>query len=86
VAPLADGRVYSGQEALELGLVDRLGNLSDAIAWAGRLGGIEGEPEVVYAREKTGAFLKYFLESALKSVLEQIPAVLAGSGYLGACR
>ena len=61
VAPLADGRIYSGQEALELGLVDRLGNLSDAIAWAGSLGGIEGEPEVIYAREKTGAFLKLSL-------------------------
>jgi protease IV len=83
VAPLADGRIYSGQEALELGLVDRLGNLSDAIAWAGRLGGIEGEPEVVYAREKTGALLKYLMESAVKAVLEQIPAVLAASGYLG---
>jgi protease-4 len=82
VAPLADGRIYSGQEALKLGLVDRLGNLSDAIAWAGSLGGIEGEPEVIYAREKTGAFLKYFLETAVKAVIEQIAAALSGSGYL----
>jgi len=31
---LAGGRVYTGKQALELGLVDRLGTLSDAIAFA----------------------------------------------------
>jgi len=44
---LADGRVYTGQQALELGLVDRLGNLPDAITLAAELGGIEGEPRVI---------------------------------------
>ncbi len=31
---LAGGRVFTGQQALELGLVDRIGTLSDAIAFA----------------------------------------------------
>ncbi|MEP4077880.1 signal peptide peptidase SppA [Haloferula sp.] len=31
---LAGGRVYTGTRALELGLVDELGGLSDAVAWA----------------------------------------------------
>jgi protease-4 len=44
---LADGRVYTGQQALELGLVDQLGNLSDAIDLAAELGGIEGEPRII---------------------------------------
>lgn len=44
---LADGRVYTGKQALDLGLVDELGNLSDAIDAAAELGGIEGEPRVV---------------------------------------
>ncbi|MCU0557967.1 MAG: signal peptide peptidase SppA [Desulfobacterales bacterium] len=82
VAQLADGRIYTGEEALGLGLVDRLGNLTDAIEWAGHLGGIEGDPKVVYAREKTGSFLKYFLESTVKAVMEQVTTSVPGGGYL----
>jgi len=82
VAQLADGRIYTGEEALGLGLVDRLGNLTDAIEWAGRLGGIEGDPKVDYAREKTGSFLKYFLESTVKAVMEQVTTSVPGGGYL----
>jgi protease-4 len=47
VKALADGRVYTGQQALELRLVDQLGNLPDAIQRAAKLGGIEGEPRIV---------------------------------------
>ncbi len=44
---LADGRIYTGRQALELGLVDQLGNLSAATQRAADLGGIEGEPRIV---------------------------------------
>jgi protease-4 len=44
---IADGRVLSGEQALALKLVDRLGTLQDAIEEAGRLSGIKGEPEVI---------------------------------------
>lgn len=47
VRTLADGRVYTGKQALDLGLVDQLGNLDDVIQRAAELGGIEGEPNVV---------------------------------------
>ncbi len=46
VAALADGRIFSGRQALEAGLVDCLGSLEDAVKVAGRMGGIEGEPRV----------------------------------------
>ena len=46
VAALADGRIFSGRQALEAGLVDRLGSLADAVEVAARMGGIEGEPRV----------------------------------------
>ncbi len=48
VKDLADGRVYTGSKAIELGLVDETGNLYDAIDVAAELGGIEGEPVVSY--------------------------------------
>jgi len=47
VRELADGRVYSGRQALELGLVDELGLLERAIEKAAELGGIEGTPQVI---------------------------------------
>ena len=53
IVALADGRIFSGQQALEHKLVDQLGNLPDAIKRAGELGGIEGKPKVVRTERKT---------------------------------
>ncbi len=47
VRAIADGRVFSGQQAVELGLVDEIGYFDDAIAKAAELGGISGEPRIV---------------------------------------
>ncbi|MBN1979249.1 MAG: signal peptide peptidase SppA [Anaerolineae bacterium] len=47
VRELADGSVYTGRQALELGLVDAVGLPQDAIAKAAELGGIEGKPRVI---------------------------------------
>jgi len=47
VEDVADGRIMSGRQALEKKLVDELGNLDDAIEYAGKVGGIEGKPKVV---------------------------------------
>jgi len=52
VKDLADGRIFTGKKAKELGLIDVLGNLEDAIRLAGQLGGIKGEPQVVTKKEK----------------------------------
>ncbi len=56
VKKLADGRVFTGRRAKELGLVDELGNLHDAVMLAGTLSGISGEPAVVEKKEKFGFF------------------------------
>ncbi len=53
VKALADGRVYTGTRAVELGLVDETGNFYDAIDIAAALGGIEGKPTVVYENKPT---------------------------------
>jgi protease-4 len=57
---LAEGRIYTGEEAKQAGLVDELGNLPDAIDKAGLLGGIKGKAEAVYP-EKEGFSLLRFL-------------------------
>lgn len=45
VLELADGRVFTGRQALELGLVDHIGTYYDAVALAGEKAGIKGEPK-----------------------------------------
>jgi protease-4 len=47
VRKLADGRVFTGSQALEKGLVDELGNFYDALDIAADLAGIRGRPRVV---------------------------------------
>jgi len=47
VEQLADGRVFTGQQAKSILLVDDIGDLHDAIKLAGELGGIDGEPRVM---------------------------------------
>lgn len=54
IRKLADGRIFTGRMAKELGLVDELGNLQDAIMLAGKLTGIKGEPEVVTREDRFG--------------------------------
>lgn len=49
VLSIADGRIYSGQQALELGLVDELGALDDAFEVAKQLAGLD---EALFIRYK----------------------------------
>ena len=52
VLPIADGRIMTGEQAKQLGLVDKMGNLDDAIEEAAKLVGIEGKPHVLYPKKK----------------------------------
>ncbi len=52
VRKIADGRVFTGKQAMKIGLVDELGNLEDAIKIASKLAGVKGEPEIVTKKER----------------------------------
>ena len=57
VARIADGRVFTGEQALQLKLVDEIGNLDDAVSVAAKLAGIHGTPGTIYPRkQKPGLF------------------------------
>jgi protease IV len=64
VAAIADGRIFSGEQALALKLVDRLGTLQDAIEEAARLGGVKGEPQLIRSPKKRTPALDLLVESA----------------------
>jgi protease-4 len=51
IQELADGRVYTGEQALEVGLIDSLGNFTDAITIAADMGGLDIEaPRLIYPK------------------------------------
>ncbi|MDI6891006.1 MAG: signal peptide peptidase SppA [Thermodesulfovibrionales bacterium] len=52
VKKIADGRIFTGEQALKVGLVDELGNLEDAVQAAAKLSGIKGEPVIVSKKER----------------------------------
>jgi len=57
IYPLADGRIYTGLQAYNLGLVDTLGTFHDAVQLAADLAGIDGKPETVKEiRRREGIF------------------------------
>lgn len=56
VAAIADGRIYSGEQAVKVGLVDELGGLEYAKEVAADLAGIPGEPRIV-EKEKRGTLI-----------------------------
>jgi protease-4 len=51
VEKIADGSIFTGRQALELGLIDRIGGMRDALYMAAEMGGISGEPTVVKPRK-----------------------------------
>jgi protease-4 len=73
VVPIADGRILTGEQAQQHGLVDKMGNLQDAIEEASKLVGIEGKPQVIYPKRKLSLWELLIKEmaSAFVEVLEE---------------
>jgi protease-4 len=63
VDTIADARVFSGQTALKLKLIDKIGNFEEAVALATKLAGLKEEPELYYPKDKKESFLELFSEA-----------------------
>ena len=74
VKRIADGRIFTGQQALKVGLVDELGNLEDAMKAAAKLSGIKGEPVVVTKKEKF-SFIDLLRGKMPKELADIFPSV-----------
>lgn len=66
VRPLADGRVFTGAQAKESGLVDELGNFRDAVNSAMALAELEGEPRLVYPERRREFSLRQLLSGGAR--------------------
>ncbi|OQX60284.1 MAG: hypothetical protein B5M56_11180 [Desulfococcus sp. 4484_241] len=86
VRALADGRIYTGRKALELGLVDNIGNFYDALEYAGQLGGIKGRVVPVYLpEEKNFSLIRFLFGSDARNMVEDFVMDKEGAisgGYL----
>lgn len=63
VKKYADGRVFTGRQAKQLGFVDTLGTLEDAISIAAKLAGIHGKPQVIKEYRRRTLFDRILGES-----------------------
>jgi len=68
IEPLADGRVFTGEQAQANGLVDRLGNFQDALDRAAELAGIEGKPVIIYPEKKRKKIWEYLVQGLAEAM------------------
>ena len=52
VMQIADGRILTGEQAKQIGLVDQIGNLQDTIDIVAKMAGIEGKPNILYPKRR----------------------------------
>jgi protease IV len=74
VRSIADGRLFSGRQALDAGLVDRQGNLVDAIAIAGRMAGLGDEPDVLLPPAPRRSLLEVLLGVRVSDLADRLRA------------
>ncbi|MFP3981645.1 MAG: signal peptide peptidase SppA [Desulfobacterales bacterium] len=85
VGKIADGRIMSGQTAREHGLIDKMGNMADAVDWAAEKGGIKGEPKTVTLPEEKLPLVKYFMDKTSAEFRQWLSETRTGSlsgGYM----
>ncbi|NMC73117.1 MAG: signal peptide peptidase SppA [Geobacteraceae bacterium] len=73
VRKIADGRIFSGEQALQHKLVDRLGNFQDAVAAAAKLSGItEENPKLIYPAKKKSSLLDFVIQGSSAWISDRI--------------
>ncbi len=82
VKKLADGKIYTGAESIDLGLVDKLGNLEDAVEWAAELAGVKGPVSMIYPPKPKQALIEYLTEMSMKKMTSIINDNEINAGFL----
>jgi protease-4 len=71
VRKFADGRIFSGAQAKNIGLVDDIGNFQDAIDMAASMANIKGKPVVLYPEKKGIRFWDIIFGDAASRILNK---------------
>ena len=83
VISIADGRVFSGRQAREYGLVDYLGNMGSAARLASQLAGKSGKYDLVYPPQKRASIFDYMFESAANQFNRSLKGKIENWGGIG---
>ena len=81
VREVSDGRIFTGRQALEMGLVDKLGSLEDAVKLASQMVGIEGKPKIILEKKEKNILFK-LLDTKISSYLPNQLQILPGLQFL----
>ena len=71
VMQIADGRILTGEQAKQIGLVDQIGNLQDAIDIVAKMVGIEGKPNILYPKRRFSLW-ELLVREATSAVLDTL--------------
>ncbi|MBI5748908.1 MAG: signal peptide peptidase SppA [Nitrospinae bacterium] len=82
VKELADGRIFSGRQAKESGLIDDLGTLEDAISYATKLVGIKEKAKIVQERKEKNILLRLFKEDFSSLIPSPLNTKFLGAQYI----
>jgi protease-4 len=80
VKEIADGRVFTGRQALGLKLVDELGDLDHAADVAAKLAGLDGRPELVFPKEERRSVWRYMMEEMVSVLKRELVETVAETG------
>ncbi|MCK4776786.1 MAG: S49 family peptidase, partial [Actinomycetia bacterium] len=69
VRELGVGKIYTGLEALDLGLVDKIGSLEDAVKEAMKIAEIKRDVDVIVYYDETGSYFKLISGSIKEKIL-----------------
>ncbi len=72
VKKIANGMVYSGEQAKKLHLVDKLGDFQDAVNYAKKISGITGRPTVIYQIKRHSNLFQSIIKRTVKSFIDNI--------------
>ena len=86
VESIADGRIMTGETAKSLGLVDKLGNLQDALTLAGTLSGIEGKISPIYPKKKHMPFFRYVVGETISEIMSRLTGSTISAQYISSAK
>ena len=72
VRKFADGRVITGEQAQQLGLIDELGNFNDAVDAAKEKAGLVGEPRLIYPKDERARFFEDLFGEVVHGAAEAV--------------
>jgi protease-4 len=74
VEKIADGRIFTGQQAKALGLVDELGSFEDAVELTKKMVGLSGEVKLIFPEKKRFSIWDLIFSEMIGDIKQSLPS------------